>query len=335
MEINKLTSFPVLPAFMMDSSGSENLIVIVKATWRMTPEGELVRHEEQMPIVTAPVYRGEPDSSSLIYESDVVPIKAGTDCILIGHAYAPQKDTCELEAVFSVGPLVRVVQVYGERKWGKILGVRRPIGPIPFEKMPLIYERSFGGTDESHPDSARHEVCHDNPVGRGFLAKHSKKNIDDILFPNIEDPNDLYKGIESRPKPAGFGAVAPFWKPRVDYAGTYDEKWLKHNSPLPPAAIRPEYFNYAPPGLTSKGFLRGNEWVALGNVAPHQRIFRFSLPDVRPQVVVKMLQDRVELESYLDAIIVEPDDMRVQMVWRAGYNVHGKIRQIRQIQIET
>ncbi|MEN6637699.1 MAG: DUF2169 domain-containing protein, partial [Smithella sp.] len=64
MEIYNLTSFPVLPTFMMDGAGVENLIVIVKATWRMTPEGELVRHEEQMPILTAPVYRGEPDSSS-------------------------------------------------------------------------------------------------------------------------------------------------------------------------------------------------------------------------------------------------------------------------------
>lgn len=335
MELLNLTPFPALQSIVMDGAGAEKLIVIVKMTWRITPGGELSPADEQMPVLAAPVYRGAPDSSSLIYESDVVPTKTGTDCILIGHAYAPQKDTRELEAVFSIGTLVKVVRVYGERRWQKLLGMHRIIGPLPFEKMPLVYERSFGGVDASHPDSARHESCLANPAGRAFIAKGSKKETEKMLFPNLEDPADPYKSISSRPRPAGFGAIAPFWKPRADYAGTCDENWRKHVRPLPPADLRPEFFNYASPGLTSKGFLRGNERVALGNVTPHQSIFRFNLPDIRPRVELRMDQNRIEPDAFLDSVIVEPDDMRVQMVWRFGHDVHGEIQKIRQIKVTT
>lgn len=335
MEIYNKTSFPVHPAIIMDCNGAEKLIVIVKMTWRIDPSGDLSPADEQMPILASPVYRGEPDSSSLIYESDVAPQKTGTDCILIGHAYAPRKDTSELEALFSIGPLVKVVRVYGERKWGKFIGVHKRIGPIPFEKMPLIYERSFGGTDVSYTDIAKHEACLDNPVGRGFIAKHSNKEIEGMLFPNIEDAEDPYKGTSCRPKPAGFGAIAPSWKPRVDYAGTYNDNWRKRIFPLPPADLKPEFYNYAAPGLTSKGHFQGNEKVALGNVTS-QSIFRFSLPGIRPQMLLRMMGlSQIEIEPFLDTVIVEPDDMRVQMVWRGGYDTHGKIQQIKQIIIAT
>jgi hypothetical protein len=333
MEIYNLTPFPVLHAIAMDGSGAEHLIVVSKMSWRINPDGALTQHEEQKPIVTAPVYRGDPQSSSLMYESDVVPQKAGTDCILIGHAWAPKTGTARLDAVFSVGPVSKVVRVFGERKWEKVLGMRNRLGPVPFEKIPLIYERAFGGADESYPDAACHETCLANPVGRAFLAKKSKKEIEGILFPNLEDPGDPYENVSSRPRPAGFGAIAPFWKPRADYTGTQDDNWQKRISPLPPADLKPEFFNCASPGLTSKGFLRGNELVALGHAVAGKPMFRFSLPGTRPQVGLRIGPDRSEITMNLDTVIVEPDDMRVQMVWRGALNVHGRVKDIRQIRI--
>jgi hypothetical protein len=333
MEIYNLTPFPALHAIVMDGSGAENLIVVSKMNWRIKPDGTLTPHEEQKPILTAPVYRGDPQSSSLIYESDVAPQKAGTDCILIGHAYAPKTGTARLDAIFSVGPVSKVVRVFGERKWEKILGMRNRIGPVPFEKIPLIYERAFGGTDESNPDAACHETCLANPVGRAFLAKNSKKEIEGILFPNLEDPGDPYESVSSRPRPAGFGAIAPFWTPRADYTGTQDDNWRKRISPLPPADLKPEFFNCASPGLTSKGFLLGNEQVALGHAMAGKPMFRFSLPGTRPQVGLRIGPDRSEMKMNLDTVIVEPDDMRVQMVWRGALNVHGRVQGIRQIRV--
>lgn len=333
MEIYNQTPFPVMHAIVMDGSGAENLIVVVKTTWRIKPDGTLEQHEEQKPVLAAPVYRGEPQSTSLIYESDLVPQKTGTDCILIGHAYPPKTGITKLDAAFSVGPVSKIVRVFGGRKWEKIIGIRSRIGPVPFDKIPLIYERAFGGADASHPDAAYHETCLANPVGRAFLARKSKKEIEGILFPHLEDPGDPYESASSRPKPAGFGAITPFWKPRADYAGTQDENWRRRISPLPPADIKPAFFNCASPGLTSKGFLRGNEQVALSNVMAGKSMFRFSLPGTRPQVGLRMGRERSEIKMNLDTVIVEPDDMRVQLVWRGAHNVHGKVKDIRQIRI--
>ncbi len=335
MEIYNLTPFPVLTSIMMDSYGEEKLITITKATWQIHPDGKLTPADEQMPILSAPVYRGVPDSSSLLYESDIVLQKIGTDCILIGHAYAPKTGIRHTYAGISIGPLLKTVRVYGERRWEKVLGAfRMRVGPLPFEKIPLVYERAFGGIDKSNPDPVRHEVCAENPVGRGFIARHSDKDWEYMLFPNVEYPKDLYKSLYSRPKPAGFGAIAPYWKPRVDFSGTRDENCQKNVSFLPPANFNPEYFNCASPGLIARGFLRGDEHVGLGHLTPG-RILRFSLPGVRPTITLKLGNSNIDLDVFLDTVIVEPDDMRVQMAWRAPFDISGKIHKVKQIKIAT
>src|SRR5207302_3596070 len=48
--------------------------------------------------------------------------------------------------------------------------------------------------------------------------------------PNVEYPKSLISW--KQPRPAGFGPIARDWVPRVEFAGTYDEKWEQERLPL-------------------------------------------------------------------------------------------------------
>ncbi len=82
--------------------------------------------------------------------------------------------------------------------------------------MPLVYERAFGGVDQKskHPER---DWYWPNPVGTGFAV--SRDNLSGVPLPNVEYPDQLITSWNDRPKPAGFGAVAAHWQPRVGLAG--------------------------------------------------------------------------------------------------------------------
>lgn len=317
----------------MDGNGAETLIVIIKGTWSIEKAEKLTLAETQMPIQYSAVYRGEPSSSSLIYDSDIVPYKPGTDCLLLGHAYAPHRNTIQLEVKFFVGAVGKSVLIFGDRKWEKGLAGKKATEPLNFEKIPLVYERAFGGVDKSSNDPKKHEFCDENPVGVGFRAKHSKLESDGMNLPNLEDPNDLIKKPNSRPKPTGFGMISPAWQPRVSYVGTYDEHWRKNVAPLLPNDFDPRFYCMAPPELTSKSYLQGNEMVLVENASPEGRL-RFQLPNVYPHMIMRLDMSNINVPLNLDTIIVEPDDKRVQMVWRGSYNIHQRINEVQWIGVK-
>ncbi len=74
-----------------------------------------------------------------------------------------------------IGPCQKTLQVFGERVWVQGVLELRPLEPRPFESMPLVYERSYGGAAEPR-----------NPVGRGFYA--SARAAVEQPLPNLEDP---------------------------------------------------------------------------------------------------------------------------------------------------
>ena len=331
MEIINPTRLSATSLFITDRHGADTLVAIVKGTWRINRDGTLSLAEEQMPICLEPVYRGEPGASSIIHDSDVVLEKPGTDCILLGQAWAPRAGASSVDVSFAVGPVRRTARVFGERTWMRRLWAMSVSRAIPFESIPLIWERSFGGMDLSWPDPAGHEVCLENPVGRGLLARKSKLEIDSMPLPNIEDPACLIKAPSDRPHPIGFGSVPPHWQPRAKYAGTYDDLWKKHRSPLPPEDLDPRFYVSAP-GLTTPRHLTGTEPVLLENAAKRGRL-RFALPGVQPRAKLRLGRADVELALALDTVIVEPDEGRLVLVWRGKCEVHGMVHEVGRVAV--
>lgn len=332
MDLLNLTPHIVAPLFLTNRQGAETLLVVIKGTWRINRDGTLSMADEQVPVRFEPAYSSDPTSSSLIHDTDVVLEKHGTDCILLGHAWAPKVGVGSVDVTFAVGPVRKSVRVFGERIWMKSLGMVSLSKPAPFEKIPLVWERAFGGSDTSWPDSKEHEFCLENPVGRGLLAKKTKLEVDGTRLPNLEDPVNLIKKPTDCPRPMGFGPIPPHWQPRAGYAGTYDDHWRKYVSPLPPEDLDLRFCNSAAPGLALPRHLTGSEQVLVENASRSGRLL-FPLPGCSPRVSVIIGAVVNELEMCLDTVVVEPDEERLVLVWRGRYNVHGRVHDVKSVSV--
>ena len=316
-----------------DKDGSEILVLTVKATYDISPPGNLTLADEQLKIEWADIYSGEPGTSSLSYEADITWAKLATDIVLIGNAYPKRLGDRTVDVSLRVGNLWTVVRVFGDRYWNNFVGITRKSAPKPFEKIPMVYERAFGGADFSSPNPKHHEYEQRNPVGLGFRAKHSKLPIDGTKLPNIEDPKKLISKPSDRPVPMCFGFVAKNWMPRRQFAGTYDQKWIKNKMPLPPDDFNGKFNSAASLGLISDGFLKGDEAVEILNASPNN-ILRFKIPKVlvKGSVLIDAKLDYFEMR--LDTVIINTDSLKLILVWHGSYNVYKKLDDIRCVRAE-
>ncbi len=332
MQLHNDTPFAVGHTVMPDGLGRELLLIVVKGTYHLLQQGAhaaLERAEEQQPLQLADTHYGQAESSSILYESDFSPAKAAVDVVLVGHAYAPRGGAPELDVSVSVGSHSSTVRVFGERAW---LGSGAMSKPRRFEHMPLVYERGFGGIDQSARDAQNHEREARNPVGRGFRARQSELSLEGALLPNLEDPLALIERPTDRPEPVGFGFVGRSWQPRCTYAGTYDEVWEKTRSPRPPEDFDNRYFNGAHPRLQVP-FLMGGEAVAVSN-ASRGRQLQFELPLALPSVTI-YARKRHYVELQLDTVVIEPDQERLSLVWRGSRVVKKDLYVIEHIHVEA
>jgi hypothetical protein len=304
-----------------DRHGRDTLCVVVKATYDLKSEIRIA--EVQQPIVTEDVYWGEPGKSSLKYPSEVCAEKPGTDVILIGEACAPaDKPVSELFVGLSVAGRHRVLQVFGDRYWKNGMMSFKPSAPQPFVRMPIVYERAYGGMHVI--DEATGNILAEarNPVGRGFWGKRSDKEIVNISVPNIEDPGCLMTSLSDKPAPAGYGAIASSWQPRASYAGTCDEAWQKKRAPLMPDDLDLRYFYTAHPDLIFSNRLKGGETFILANLSPRGKQ-KFELPANEPKVEVNITDRFITAKVLLDTVLLEPSAERFSMVWHAAA-AHGR-----------
>lgn len=332
MHLVNPTHLEVAPLLLPDATGAETLLVIVKGTWIIERDGTLSPAGEQVPIRFHPVYRGQPGQSSLLFDSDVVLQKPGTDCLLNGHAWAPRGRVGSLDVTFAVGPVRKTVRVFGERIWQKRLWFIALSKPKPFESIPLAWEHAFGGADTSWPDPAEHVWCQENPVGRGVVAAKTKLQLDGLRLPNLENPASLIETTRAYPAPAGFGPIPIHWHPRAALArGAHRQAGEEH---LKQASDHHDvgFYSAAAPGLMTPQYLSGAEPVWVENAAQGGAL-RFALPGVRPQVRVRWADRSRDLPMALDTVTVEPDEKRVSLVWRGTSPAHGRVHGVHEVRV--
>jgi hypothetical protein len=323
-EIENLTPFAFEPLFTADEDGCPLLVPIVKATYTIGPNGALAIAEKQKPVTLAGELYGKPGFSSYQYEPESAFMKMGTDVVLIGSAHAPALGSREVYVTLRAGPMEKTVRVIGDRFWVRSLGTVLPTPPQPFETIPLIWERAFGGWDRSHPDPAKHAFEPRNPVGTGFHCKHGRFE-DGLRLPNIEDPKRVLRDYGDTTTPAGFGFTSPDWQPRAAFSGTYDDEWTQERMPLLPVDFNRRFFSAAAPGLTASGYFKGDEAVVVENVSAHGTI-AFQLPGVPPPVCGAELaaSGAVNVETRLDTLIINTREDLLILIWRGCLRVpHG------------
>jgi hypothetical protein len=311
-----------------DRDGADTLVLMVKATFDITPDGNVQLSEEQREIEWGDRYAGKPGTSSVLYESDATWGRMGTDVALIGYGYPRRSGDRQVDVELRVGPLAKSARVFGDRHWEATLGGPRMSPAEPFEKVPLVWERSFGGVDQTPVDPNQHGMETRNPVGRGFLAKQSQVKLDGMRLPNIEDPRHLISTPADRPPPVGFGFVAKSWMPRVAYAGTYDDQWQKTRAPLLPTDYNPRFTVAASEGLWAENGLQGGEPVELVQLTPHGRL-RFILPKVDVRGSYLALVPPTDLDMRLVVVFIDAVRMNLVLLWQGSHSIHGMVDDIR------
>lgn len=325
MEILPLTPFPVHTLIAPDEDGFERLGIVVKATYDVRG-GRAVAAEEQEPIRLADEYTGEPGKSGLLHAGEGALFKPETDVLLVGHAYAPKRGAREALVSLRVGSCSKALRVYGDRVWKRTLLTVHPGAPESFERIPLWWERAFGGVDDPLGAEAR------NPVGVGWRAPKSKRALEGTPAPNFEWSDEPIKDANSRPAPAGFGPVAPNWQPRLALAGTYDAAWLESQAPLLPADYDPAFAQVAPADQRLKEPLRGGEPVEVRNASPGG-VLSCAVPKPDVTVTVAIGEERREVQLRMDTIVIDGDRERLTVVLRGSTPVQGRIYDVSWIRV--
>lgn len=322
-QVDNRTPFAAERGWVRDRDGTEIWLVAVKATFDVLPDGSTQVSKEQPPVLRLPEHFGEPAKSSIKYDADLVLTKKTTDVIVVGHAHAPAGHAVtHADVGFKVGPVQKVLRVFGDRRW-KSVGMTEP---EPFQKMPLVYERAFGGVDRASktPDT---DWEWRNPVGTGFAV--SSRNATGLAVPNVEDPKHLIASWSDRPAPAGFGAIASHWQPRAGFAGTYDDHWQKTRAPLLAEDLDDRHFQSAPADQQAPHWLRGGEPVVLLRLTPGQDL-RFTLPKLYLGFETRFYDGtrQVHPKKHLHTVILEPDFPRVSLVWHTALPCHFKVQKL-------
>lgn len=322
-----VTGLTVLP----DLDGVECAFAIIKATFEIGAAGASLA-PDQTPITLVDDFWGDSASSSLRRASEISLLKPGTDILLNGHAYAPRGSARDAAVSLQVGRVRKTVAVIGNRTWKKTLRGYRPSDPEPFERIPLTYERAFGGTDPQPRDPGKVDFVPENPVGRGLVPRGSRQALEGIPLPNLEDPNRPIHRDDDRPNPACFAPICRHWEPRRSFAGTYDEHWVKRRAPYLPEDFDPRHLHCAPPDLTTKTPLKGGEVVEIIGGSPKGAL-RFTLPECAIHVVFEMdgcMEHRI---AQLDTVTVEPDVGQFALLWRAKQVVDKRLLRLGSVDI--
>ncbi|MEZ4447263.1 MAG: DUF2169 domain-containing protein [Polyangiaceae bacterium] len=279
-----------------------SLTLVVKATYALPVGGDmetgLTLADEQRPPMGDLPSDPEVEGASLRYASDFAPVKLRADVTLEGFGYLPGPDRTAGLVELEVGPVRQRLAIFGPRRWDPAGGQTEP---EPCDRVPLVYERAFGGPrDEA------------NPVGLGQ---------DGQLLPQLEHPERLVRGPDDGPPPACFAPMSSTWKVRARHLGKdYGGAYLKERWPFYAADFDAAHFNAAPAALQTD-FLRGDERVRVSGCHSEGPVAG-RLPGRRPRLFA-IGEDGTwrEAEARLDTLHVDADSREVIVLWRGVFEV--------------
>jgi hypothetical protein len=319
-DLENATPFAACVIPSSDRDGLDMLLIVVAAQFALPDPGDddprlrLFRTQELPPL--ADEYSGEPGRSSIRRQGQSPYTKPATDISVWGEACAPNgMPVSEMNVNIRVGPCAVDLRVHGDRVWQRAITLGAiPSDPEPFLRMPLVWERAYGGVAASSTEQ-RPVFEPRNPIGCG-LETDSRDTIGRPV-PNIEDPRHLLSQVSDRPRPIGVGPIARDWQPRVGYAGTYDDAWRRQRAPLWPTDFDERFFCGAPEYLQASPHLTGGEPVLLKGLRPDGPI-SFRLPVLRLASLSRFIGQTVPSTPVLDGIVIETDLNRLTMYYRAA-----------------
>lgn len=316
MILRNYTPFRPLLFDGRDVQGRDFGVLVLRGTFDIIHGAPLRPNPKQQPIVETDIWHGEPNYSSVYMESDLAPFKPRTDIMVNAVAHAPGgRPLPEWMVGVEVGSVRKSLRVTGPRAWVREGGGWKLEEPEPVAEVPLRYEYAFGGIFKS--TWGDEHICHENPVGKGFVEGELPSTVDRWPAPQIESPDEPVVELGKRYRPEGFGVIARSWQPRLKRAGTFDEEWQQKRWPELPMDFEFSFYNAAHPDLTCAGFLRGDEEVVLEGISDGG--LRFYLPGYRLGVLSRYKDGTMGVSLVmLDTLVIDAQKMQSHLVWRSA-----------------
>jgi hypothetical protein len=325
LQIDNQTPFYAVLSVLPDRDAIDTLYVILKATLALRPK--LALAGAQLPVTLADEYYGDPTDSSLKAVSEIHVGKPGTDVLLVGRAWGPEGRAVRESLVrVTAAERQKSVRVSGDRVW---LPDGTPSPPEPYEAMPLVWERAFGG---SHRLEDRTLAEERNPIGVGFAGRRSAEELAGQPVPNLEDPGAPLEQLGGNPTPACFAPTAAHWLPRRRFAGTYDERWQRQRAPYLPADFDPRFLQCAASELALDRYLTGGEPIEVTGASPDGPI-AFRIPPANLEVEVSVAGRIERPAANLETLLIEPDENRVCFTWRAALPCDRMVRKVEKVTV--
>lgn len=294
------------------------------------------------------VSESDPLGGVIRREGDLVLYKPATDIHVVGTARAESgKALPRWYAGIAIANVQKVLQLCGPRMFELGVWDWRLTAPEPIDAVALDYRLAFGGRFHAPAEEAADDEWlykRDNPAGCGWLpnkekrsqlSKAARRQVEDAIYalrrmpaPQIEDPRAPVEHPERELPVQGFGPMARWCAPRVDFQGTRDAAWRAQNYPALPADFDPRFFQSAHPDLICAAHLAGDETLTLSGLLPEGRV-SFALPSCRP-FAVAVLNDgsRVLSQPVLDTVCVDLDRREVALTWRTSFTASNPVRHL-------
>lgn len=270
-------------------------VVLAKATADLVPGGP-AKLRVPDPLSDERWLESASGGRVLLYPSDRSKYKVRADVVAIANAYPPKSTATSVEARFAFGAsgnaFARSLLVFGDRRWEKRGHVAVASTPEPFLRMPLGWERAFGGKG--------HE---DNPLGLGIV---DRKHRGPVPLPNVEDPGHRLRTPRQIVAPMSIAPVSLASKARA--AASSNKRSL-------PEELDWTRYQIAPPEQ-QLAFLRGDEpYVFVGMHRAHPTL-EGALPGIRVRAFAASLERFDEVPTRLDTVVFTVDELRVDLVFR-------------------
>lgn len=332
MELLNATKMQAGYTMGVGSTGRESLVVAIKGTFSIPEHPSImpVLMDEQLPLIMADTYTGEPGFSAPEYEVDYSPTKTACDVLLLGGAHS-HRPVSQVQVGIKVGTMSKTFMVRGDRNW-KAGATGIYAGPAkPFVYMPITYDRAFGGVDNFLEDEKHHKAYMPNPIGAGYHKHLDSHLVNNTAMPNTEEINRPVTDPDDAYRPMSFGPIGRSWEPRYHHAGTYDEEWMDNQFPFLPKDFDNRYFQSAPLDQQIP-FPKGGEEVILINLCTGEPRVEFKLPVIDiPVVFFRKKGEKHETQAVIDTIIFEPNNGLFTVTWRANLPLKKNIFEIPQI----
>jgi len=194
-------------------------------------------------------------------------IKAKSEYLVRGFAHPPGGRAQAVEVAARVAGREKRLHAVGPRRWNG----RDATPPEFFESLPLDWQHAYGG-----PGFAA------NPLGMGREPRAPAGGGEPVRWlPQVVLPQLNPGTPDDEVPPASFGAIDCTWPQRARHAGTYDERWLKEQSPGFASDIDWRYFNMAQEDQWFDEPPRGDEGFEFQHMHPAKPLVSGVLPGVR------------------------------------------------------